>query len=82
LLFNFDSEYPIRKVQEKVGFDLNGTHQLLVYANDVNLLDNCINTIKKIEALLDSSKEIGLKVNRKVGIHLCLVTTLQDISVM
>jgi hypothetical protein len=36
---NFASEYAIRKVHEKkVGLKLNGTHQLLVYEDDVNLL--------------------------------------------
>jgi hypothetical protein len=44
LLSNFALEYAIRKVREnQVGPKLNGTHQLLAYADDVNLLgDNRI----------------------------------------
>jgi hypothetical protein len=44
LLFNFSVAYAIRKVQEnQVGLKLNGTHQLLAYADDVNLLrDNIL----------------------------------------
>jgi hypothetical protein len=48
LLFNFALEYVIRKVQEKqMGLKMNGTRQLLAYADGVNLLVDNIDTIKK-----------------------------------
>ena len=39
LLFSFAVEYAIRKVQEtNLGLDMNDTHQVLAYADDVNLM--------------------------------------------
>jgi hypothetical protein len=56
---NFALEYAIRKMQEnQVGLKLNGTHQHMVHADDVNLLGDNIDAIKKIEA----SKEVGLEI--------------------
>jgi hypothetical protein len=47
-----------------VGLKLNGTHQLLAYADDVNLLGDNIDTINKnTETVIDASKVVGLEVN-------------------
>jgi len=41
---------------------LNGTHQLLVYADDVNILGGSVHTIgKNTEALVIASKVTGLE---------------------
>jgi hypothetical protein len=47
-----------------VGLKLNGTHQLLAYADDVNLPGDNKDTIKKnTQTLIDDSKEVGLEIN-------------------
>ena len=38
-LFNYALKYAIRKIQEtRLGLDMNGTHQVLASADDVNLI--------------------------------------------
>jgi hypothetical protein len=64
LLFNFALDYAIRRFQvNKDGLKVNGTHQLLVYSDDVNILDGSVHIIKKNADLIVASKEIGLEVN-------------------
>ena len=67
LLFNFVLEYAIRRVQvNQDGLKLNGTHQLLVYADDVNtcILGGSVLTVEEnAEALVLATKETGLEVN-------------------
>ena len=65
LLFNFALQYAIRRVQvNQDGLKLNGTHQLLAYADDVDILGGSVHTVKKnAEALAAATKEIGLEVN-------------------
>jgi hypothetical protein len=58
LLFNFALEYAIRRVQaNQDSLKLNGTHQLLVSADDVNILGGSVHAINKnTEALAVASK--------------------------
>ena len=53
------------KVQEtRLGLNLNGTLQVLAYADDANLIDDDIKTIERNAlVLLNACKDIGLSVN-------------------
>jgi hypothetical protein len=65
LLFKFAFEYAIKRVQVNYdGLKLNGTHQLLAYADDVNILGGSVHTVREnAEALVVATRETGLEVN-------------------
>ena len=53
MLFNCAVEYAIRRVWvNQDGLKVNGTHQLLVYAGDGNILGGSVRTIKKKKQML------------------------------
>ena len=60
LLFDFALEYAIKRVQvNQDGLELNGTHQLLAYADDVNILVGSVHTVKEnAEALVVATKRL------------------------
>jgi len=64
MLFNFALDYAIRRVQvNQDGLTLNGTHQLLAYVDDVNILGGSIHSLKENEeSLVAATREIGLEV--------------------
>jgi hypothetical protein len=65
-----------------VRLKLNGTHQLLAYADDTNLLGDNIDTIKKnTGTLTNGSKEVGLGINVKktknIRVYWCFISEMQ-----
>ena len=62
LFFNFALEFAIRRIQvSQDGLKLNGTHQLLVYADNVNILGRSLRTLgEDTAASLVAIKEIVL----------------------
>ena len=66
----------------KDGLKLNGTHQLLVYADSVNILGGSVHTVKENgEALTVVSMETGQEVNADKSMYStcsCLRIRMQD----
>ena len=65
LLLKFVLQYAIRRVQVKQdGWKLNGSYQVLVYVDYVNILGGSVYTVKEnADVLVVASKETALKVN-------------------
>jgi hypothetical protein len=65
LLFNFALDYAIRKVRNnQLGLKLNGTHQLLAYTDEVNLVGVNIDSVKRnTGTLIGANEEVGLDIN-------------------
>jgi len=81
LLFNVALEYAIRRVHvNQDGLKLNGTHQLLVYADDADLLEGSVHSIEKnTESLVVASKETGLEVKLiKISTWSCIEIKMRD----
>ena len=56
ILFTFSLEYAIRKLQEtNFELDMNGTLQVLAYADDVNLMGDDIRTIERNADMLSNA---------------------------
>jgi hypothetical protein len=72
-------EYAIKRVQvNQDGLKLNGMHQLLAYADDVNILRGSMHTVKEnAEALVVATKETGLEVNADRSTWFCLGIGMQ-----
>jgi hypothetical protein len=71
-------EYVNRNVKKKQeGLELSGTYQLLIYADEYNLLGKNINTAKKnIKNLSEASKEVSLEIKREMPKFECMFMTL------
>ena len=71
LLFSFALEYAIRRVQiNQDGLKLNGTHHLLAYADDVNILGGSVHTVKEnAEALIVTGNETGKSKGKAVPLQ-------------
>jgi hypothetical protein len=61
-----------------VGLKLNGTHQLLTYADHVNLMEDNIDTTKEnTETLIAASMEVSLEVNAEKTKYMLLCMAVQ-----
>jgi len=65
---------------------LNGAHQVLIYADDVNLVGKNVHTIKRNnKTVRDASKEVGVEVNIQKTKHVhmslpeCWTVTIQTV---
>jgi hypothetical protein len=78
MLFNFALEHVIRRVQvNQDALNLNGTHQLLVYADDVNILGGSLRTVKKnTKPLVVASVQNGPEANRENFKYLIIFSDL------
>jgi len=74
MLFNFVLKYTNSTVQvNHDGLKLNGTLQLLAYADDVNILGGSIHNLKEnAETLVAATREIGLEVSADKTKHMVM----------
>jgi hypothetical protein len=62
-------------------FELNGTHQLLIYADYVNLLGDSVNTVKdNAEIISETSRDVGLEINAEKTKYMIMSLTLNAVN--
>jgi hypothetical protein len=74
LLYHFDLEICHKEGTRKLnrfGIEWDtSAHQLFVYADDIHLLGDSVNTIKEnTGTLLEASRDIGLEINAEDKVH-------------
>jgi hypothetical protein len=73
-LLNFALKFAVRKVQaNQISLELNGTHKILFYADDINLFCDCISTIKENKGiLLKGRKYIAPEISPQYTKHMIM----------
>jgi hypothetical protein len=69
--------------EDQVNLESNGTHQLLVNADDINLLGDSKNTIKvTTETLLGANRDAGLEINTETSKYMIIIASIVYLTLL